>query len=61
MTNDKIKEIYIYAIQARQNGQHDIPVYIFPFRFTEKNVSDMKEQYKSDRTLLDFWNRNFSR
>jgi murein L,D-transpeptidase YafK len=70
MTNDKIKEIYIYAIQARENGQHNIPVYIFPFRFTEINVAKMKETYKTDVDLLDFWdnlkagydkfNRNFN-
>ena len=55
MTNDKIKEIYIYAIQAREHGQHNIPVYIFPFRFTENNVTKIKEQYKPDIALLDFW------
>ncbi len=55
MTNDKINELYIYALQARQNGQTDIPVYIFPFRFTENNALRIKEQYKSNRTLLDFW------
>ncbi|MGB4774711.1 MAG: L,D-transpeptidase family protein [Daejeonella sp.] len=55
MTNDKIKEIYIYAIEARKNGQLKIPVYIFPFRFTETNVSKFKKQYKSDSTLLNFW------
>jgi murein L,D-transpeptidase YafK len=55
MTNDKIKEIYIYAIQAHSNGQSNIPVYIFPFRFTEKNYMLYKEQYKSNTDLLAFW------
>jgi murein L,D-transpeptidase YafK len=54
MTNDKIKEIYLYAIQARQNGQNNIPVYIFPFRFTENNISKAREQYKTNKTLFDF-------
>jgi murein L,D-transpeptidase YafK len=31
MTDDKIKEIYLYALHARNNGQKNIPVYIFPF------------------------------
>ena len=56
MTNDKIKEIYVYAIQAKQNGQPKIPVYIFPFKFTETNTSKYKAQYKDNKNLLDFWN-----
>lgn len=56
MTNDKIKEIYIYAIQAKQNGQLKIPVYIFPFRFTKENTLAFQNQYKSSEALLKFWN-----
>ena len=55
MTNDKIEEIYIYAIQARQNGQLKIPVYIFPFNFSEKSNSGYKEQYQSNTELMSFW------
>jgi murein L,D-transpeptidase YafK len=55
MTNDKIKEIYVFALQARQNGQKNIPVYIFPFRFTESNTAKFKEEYKFNKVLLDFW------
>lgn len=55
MTNDKIKEIYIYAIQAKNNGQKKIPVYIFPFKFTESNIAKYKNTYKDNKTLLDFW------
>jgi murein L,D-transpeptidase YafK len=31
LTDDKIKEVYILAVQARQAGQAQIPVHIFPF------------------------------
>lgn len=55
MTNDKIKEIYLYAVQARNNGQLKIPVYIFPFRFTDGNWSKFREQYKLDPGLVSFW------
>ncbi len=55
MTNDKIKEIYIYAIQAKHNGQQKIPVYIFPFKFTESNIAKYKEYYKNNKIVLDFW------
>ncbi|MDR3212649.1 MAG: L,D-transpeptidase family protein [Azoarcus sp.] len=39
MTDDKIKEIYLYAVYARASGQKEIPVYIFPFRMTPENMA----------------------
>lgn len=55
MTDDKIKEIYIYAVQARQSGQEKIPVYIFPFKFSAKTTKNYRETYKAYPTLLHFW------
>lgn len=55
MTDDKIKEIYLYAAYARNNGQSKIPVYIFPFKMTDQNFEDYKMKYKEDQGLLDFW------
>ncbi len=55
MTDDKIKEIYLYAIQARQNGQLNIPVYIFPFKMTDENFTSYKAKYKNNVELLGFW------
>lgn len=55
MTDDKIKEIYLYAIQARHNDQKKIPVYIFPFRMTELNIKNYSETYSDHKALLAFW------
>lgn len=55
MTNDKIKEIYLYAIQARQNGQNQIPVYIYPFKMTDENFKKYEAKYKGDKPLIEFW------
>ena len=55
MTNDKIKEIYIYAIQAHQAGQIQIPVYIFPFKMSDSNMQKFKNSYKSNPSLIQFW------
>jgi murein L,D-transpeptidase YafK len=55
MTDDKIKEIYLYAIFARNNGQNNIPVYIFPFRMTDSNFQNYKKQYAQNQELIDFW------
>ncbi len=55
LTDDKIKEVYLYAIHAKQNGQANIPVYIFPFKMTEQNFIKYKSLYKSDNALISFW------
>lgn len=53
MTDDKIKEIYLYAVYAKDNGQNRIPVYIFPFQMTDNNFDYYKKHY--DESLIDFW------
>jgi len=53
MTDDKIKEIYIYALEAKNNGQTKIPVYIFPFKMTSENLKKYKSSYESHSS---FWN-----
>jgi murein L,D-transpeptidase YafK len=55
MTNDKIKEIYLLAIQAYQNGQQQIPVYVFPFKMTEENFKSYQSTYASSPSLISFW------
>ena len=55
MTDDGIKEIYLYAVYAKNNGQRNIPVYIFPFRMTDANVNAYKQKYKDNQVLIHFW------
>lgn len=55
MTNDKIKEIYLYAIQAKHNGQNQIPVYIYPFKMTEDNFRKHELKYNDNKPLISFW------
>lgn len=54
MTDDKIKEIYLYAVYAKDNGQKKIPVYFFPFEMTESNFAKYKNRY-SNTELINFW------
>ena len=55
MTDDKIKEIYLYALYARENGQAKIPVYIFPFKMNDANWKMYKKEYQDNETLISFW------
>lgn len=40
ITDDKIKEVYVLAVEAKHEGQKTIPVHIFPSRL-EKGVIDV--------------------
>lgn len=55
MTDDKINEIYAYAVHARNNGQSNIPVYIFPFRMTDENMSRYSDLFKNSPAIVEFW------
>ncbi len=39
ITNDKIKELYIICVEAKNSGQKTIPVTIFPAELTESNFN----------------------
>jgi murein L,D-transpeptidase YafK len=55
LTDDKIKELYIAAVEAKSNGQKKIQVHVFPCRLTEKNWVKLNNKYTSDKGLLNFW------
>lgn len=55
MTDDKIKEIYLCAVHAKNNGQKNIPVYVFPFNMKEQNMLFYKEKFKNNKELIQFW------
>jgi murein L,D-transpeptidase YafK len=56
MTDDKIKEIYLYAVYARNSGQKTIPVYMFPFEMTPKNMKKYRLIYGYFRPeRVNFW------
>lgn len=45
ITNEKIKELFVLASEARKNGQEKIPVHIFPFEMTEENLNKYQKGY----------------
>lgn len=51
ITDDKIKELYILAIEARNNGQQKIPVHIFPNKLTDEGLSSLENSEHRE-----FWN-----
>jgi len=55
LTDDKIKEVYIMAIEAREHGQQSIPVHIFPTVMDDKGMKWLSNNY-TDADLITFWN-----
>jgi len=55
LTDTYIKEVYILAVEARNNGQQNIPVHIFPTRLNEKGMTFLNDEFKDNKALLDFW------
>ena len=55
ITDAYIQELYVLAVEARANGQEQIPVYIFPCRLQEAHISMLKKEYTQDEKLIDFW------
>lgn len=53
ITDDQIKELYVWAMYAHHFGQNKIPVYIFPFRMTDDNWKKYSIQQADD--LASFW------
>jgi murein L,D-transpeptidase YafK len=52
MTDEKIDEIYILALQAKRAALAPIQVHIFPFRMNAANTSTQGVQYPDH---VEFW------
>jgi murein L,D-transpeptidase YafK len=55
ITDEKIKELYILAVEARNNGQQKIPVHIYPCRLNEAGMRYLKQNFNSSPQLIKFW------
>ncbi|MDP1677619.1 MAG: L,D-transpeptidase family protein [Bacteroidota bacterium] len=55
ITDDLIKELYVFAVEARNNGQEEIPVHIFPTTLDDNHLNTLKEYAKSDSAKIEFW------
>lgn len=55
LTDDKIKEVYLMAVEARNGGEQTIPICIFPTPLTDKGMAWLKDNVK-DKEKIDFWN-----
>ncbi len=55
ITDDKIKELYVLAVEARTNGQEKIPVHIFPARLDKGNMEKLITEHAPNDKIKSFW------
>jgi murein L,D-transpeptidase YafK len=53
--DDNIKELYLLAVEAKNNGQNNIPVNIFPTRLTAEGINKLKIKYPHEDELIRLW------
>jgi murein L,D-transpeptidase YafK len=54
ITDDKIKELYILAVEAQNNGQQNIPIHIYPSKLDDKGFAKLKSEF-SNSSHIGFW------
>ncbi len=52
LTDDKIKELYVLAVEAQSGGQQSIPVHIFPAKLTTTTFNTIKNEFPAN---VAFW------
>jgi murein L,D-transpeptidase YafK len=55
ITDEQIKELYIFCVESKNNGQRNIPVTIFPAKLTADNFNKLNEKYRSDKDKINLW------
>lgn len=55
ITDDGIKELYLLAVEARNDGQTNIPVHIFPTRLDAGVSEKLATAYQANAKTAAFW------
>lgn len=55
ITDDQIKELYIFCVEAKNNGQSKIPVTVFPSRLSDVEFKRLTEHPKTNSDQIGLW------
>jgi len=55
LTDDRIKELYAICVIAKDAGQTEIPVHIFPTKLDSAGFKNLQQAYSGNQKLLAFW------
>jgi len=55
IANDRIKELFVYCIEAYNSGQKEIDLTIYPAKLNERNYLGLKSRYSKDKDKISLW------
>ena len=55
ITDEKIKELFIYCIEAYNSGQMEINITIFPQQLTDSNYARLTKAYSKNKDKTSLW------
>lgn len=55
ITDPLIKQLYLLAVEARNQGQMQIPVQLYPARLDDRGMEQLQAKYAKDVALVSFW------
>ena len=55
MTDDRIRELFVYCIEAYNCGQEEIALTIYPTRLNDANYSELISEYHKDKDKISLW------
>jgi len=55
ITNDKIKELFVYCIEAYNSGQEEIGLTIFPAKLSDTKYSSLQSEYRKSKDKISLW------
>jgi len=55
ITDLRIPNVYILAIEAKDKGQEKIPIHIFPSRLTNKKLAELEKRFEENVDFVCLW------
>jgi len=55
ITDDKIKELYVYCVEAYNSGQQEIALTIFPAQLNDARYPGLISRYSRDKDKISLW------
>jgi murein L,D-transpeptidase YafK len=55
ISDDKIQELYVLCVEAKNNGQMQIPVHVFPAKLTKSALIDLTNAHRERQDVVEFW------
>ena len=55
ITDEKIKELFVYCVEAFNSGQEQIGFTIFPAKLTDVKYADLTSDYRKNKDIISLW------